>query len=83
MLHPVNNLFAKQALRAEHQHDKREHVCKPNFNATADVAPQEHLGQLLAYADDEAANNGARNRREPPPKMITGKALRATVLSEN
>src|SRR5688572_30129256 len=62
--YPLDDLFAEQALRAEQQKDEGEHVGEPVLDGAAHERPPVHLPDLLAHADDEAAHDGARHRRE-------------------
>src|SRR5690606_1446390 len=59
--YPIDDPFAEQALRADQQERERQHVREPGLDAAADHRADVDLGQLLAEADDQAADDGARN----------------------
>ncbi len=63
-LHSLDDAFAEQPLRAEHQDGKRQHVSEPVFDAAADRRPEIGLRELFARADDEPAPDRAGHRGE-------------------
>ena len=60
-LNAIDDLFTKQTLRADEQETQGQHIGKPDFNAATYIRAQENFRQLLAYTDDEAANDGTRH----------------------
>jgi hypothetical protein len=60
-LNPLDDLFAEQPLRPEQQEDQCDHVGEPAFDTAADQATPVNLEQLLAEADDQPADNCARD----------------------
>src|SRR4051812_22573703 len=59
-----DDLLAEQPLGPNQQEQQREHVREPSFDAAADVRSEEHFGKLFRGADDESADDRARNRLE-------------------
>src|SRR3954454_17899183 len=62
----LNDPLPEQPLRPEQQEQERDHVGEPGLDAAADERPPVELAELLADADDEAADDGARDRGEAP-----------------
>ena len=56
--------LAEQALRPEQQEHHGQHVGEPVLDRAAEGIAPEHLGDLLAGADDQAADDRARHRGE-------------------
>src|SRR3990167_5674536 len=63
-LHAVDDLFSEQTLRSEQEEHQRQHIRKPDLDASAHERAQVHLGELLAHADDQAADDGAGYRSQ-------------------
>src|SRR4029077_2831573 len=63
-LYALDDAFAEQALRPDQQEQQRQYVGEPDFDAAAHHRPQEHLGYLLAGADDQPADDRPRHRGE-------------------
>src|SRR5665811_791936 len=61
---PFDDALAEQALRPEQQEQQRDDVSKPAFDAGADERTPIELAELLADADDQAADDGARDRSQ-------------------
>src|SRR5271154_4220893 len=61
---PFNDSLPEQALRADQEKGQRDHIGEPALDATAHQRPPVELAELLADADDEAADDCARNRGE-------------------
>ena len=61
---PLDDPLAEQALRPEQQEDERDDIGEPALDAAADQRPPVELAELLADADDEAADDGAGDRGE-------------------
>src|SRR5437879_13754004 len=64
MSYALDDSFAEQALWAEQQERQRQHVGEPVFDRAADQRAPVDFGDLFADADDEAAGDGAGDRRE-------------------
>src|SRR4051794_9962248 len=62
--HPLDDLLAEQALRPVQQEDEGDHVGEPGLDAAADERPPIEFADLLADADDEAADDRPRDRGE-------------------
>src|SRR5438105_2284529 len=60
----LDDSFAEQALRTEQEERQRQHVGEPVFDGAADQGAPVDFGDLFADADDEAAGDGAGDRRE-------------------
>src|SRR5919106_1930253 len=63
--YPLDDAFAEDAIGPDHQGDDHEHVGREVLGATADVGVHVAGGDVLHEADDQAADDGARNRGEP------------------
>src|ERR1039457_939079 len=61
---PFDDALAEQALRPEQQEQQCDDVSKPAFDAGADERTPMELAELLADADDQAADDGARDRSQ-------------------
>src|SRR6478672_10936163 len=61
---PFDDAFAEQALRPEQQEDQRDHVSQPGFDAAAEQRAPVKFTELLADADDDAADDRAGDRSE-------------------
>src|SRR5438128_1841765 len=61
---PLDDALAEQALRPEQQEGERDDVSEPAFDAGPEQRPPIEFADLLADADDDAADNGARDRGE-------------------
>src|SRR5882672_6507461 len=64
MSDPLDNLFAEQALGPKQQEHKGDHISEPALDAAAQERAPVELAELLAHSDDDAADDGARNRSE-------------------
>ena len=64
VLYPLDDAFAEQALGPEQQEGQGQHVGKPVFDGAADQRPPVDFGDLLADADNQAADDGAGHRGE-------------------
>src|SRR5271166_5269125 len=60
----LDDALAEEALRPHQQEDESEPVGEPVLDGAAEGRAPEHLGDLLAGADDEAADDGAGDRGE-------------------
>src|SRR5258708_14506254 len=60
----LDDLLAEEALGAEQQEDEGDDVGEPVFDGAADEGAPVDLAEFLAHAHDEAADDGARHRRE-------------------
>src|ERR1700674_3853921 len=60
----VNVSFAEQTLGTEEQEDQRQDVGEPVLDAAAERGPEIALGELFPEADDEPADDRARDRGE-------------------
>ena len=56
-----DDTLAKQTLRPHQQHRQSQHIGEPIFDAATDGWSQEHLGDLLASANNEPASDRTRN----------------------
>src|SRR5208282_6532522 len=63
-LNSLNDSLPEQALRADQKKRQRDHIGAPALDATAHQRPPVELAELLANADDEPADDCARNRGE-------------------
>src|SRR4029077_14985499 len=63
-LNPLDDAFAEQALRTEHQEDQRNHVGEPGVRTAAHQWAPVELGQFFADADDQPTDDRAGDRRE-------------------
>src|SRR5690606_7670052 len=63
-LHAIDDPLAEKALRADQQEQERERVGEPVLQSAADDRAEIELGELLADADDEAADDRAGDRGE-------------------
>src|SRR3954451_12561080 len=61
----LNDPLPEQPLRPEQQEDECDRVGEPGLDAAADERPPVELAELLADADDQAADDRARDRGEP------------------
>src|SRR5690606_40136632 len=61
-LHAIDDPLAEKALRADQQEQERERVGEPVLQSAADDRAEIELGELLADADDEAADDRAGDR---------------------
>src|SRR6266446_4784283 len=64
MSDPLDDFFAEQALRPKQQENKGDHISEPALDAAAEERAPVELAELLAHPDDDAADDGARNRGE-------------------
>src|SRR5712692_9900478 len=64
MSDPFDNFFAEQALRPKQKENKGDHIGEPALDAAAEQRAPVELAELLAHPDDDAADDGARNRGE-------------------
>src|ERR1700694_2646621 len=63
-LEALDDPLAEQSLRAEQQEDERDDISEPALDAGAEQRPPIELAELLADADDNAADDRARDRSE-------------------
>ena len=59
---PLDDLLPEQALRAEQKEGERDQIGEPALDPAAEQRPPVELAELLADADDEAADDRAGNR---------------------
>ena len=59
---PLDDLFAEQALRPENQEHQSHHIGEPFLNRAAQHRADINLRQLLAGANDDAADNSPAPR---------------------
>ena len=64
MSDPLDDLLAKQPLRAEDEENKSEHIGKPIFGGPADHWANGEFKKLLADANDQATDDRTRNGGE-------------------
>src|SRR5207237_9445070 len=62
--HALDDLLAEEALGTEEEEDEGDDVGEPVFDGAADEGAPVDLAEFLAHAHDEAADDGARHRRE-------------------
>src|SRR5882757_8078387 len=60
----LDDAFAEQSLRPKQQEHQRDEIGEPALDAAAEQLTPIELAELLADADDEAADDGARDRGE-------------------
>src|SRR5688500_17229125 len=63
-LNPLDDALAEQALRPEQQEDECDDIGEPALDTGAKQRAPVELADLLADADDHAADDRARDRRE-------------------
>src|SRR5947209_20472976 len=62
--HPLDDLFAEQALRPHQQEGEGDHVGEPALDSRPEERPPIEFADLLADADDHPADDRARYRGE-------------------
>ena len=80
---PLNDSLPEQALRADQEERQRDEVSEPALDPAAEQRSPIELAELFADADDEAADDRARNGSQVRRGSDTGNAFSATTCSAN